>query len=616
MIEKMHKYTFLVYHRQYSGFLKQLQEVGVLHVKERPEGMEENDALREKMQLASQVDKVIAELEVLLTPDQRPLATDGDKDGGALLAEYAAMQDERRKLQTAVDQTTREAERMAVWGTFSSDTLKRLADQGFVLQYYSCPKSRFDEAWEREKNAYIVGEVNSVAYLVAVNREPVDIEADMVTLNERNSVQLYQDVENLNGLLVAQTAKMQAWAVANLNCLKQYATDIKEGIAFDRVLLNTIPEADSKVMLLEGYCPMVAEDALLQLLEREHIYYEQVDPDIDDPDIPVKLKNGWFARLFEPITKLYALPGYSEIDPTAFFAPFFMLFFGLCLGDGGYGLLILIAATIARIKMPKYKSLATLGQFLGGATMLVGALTGVFFGVMLDSVAWPWLAGVKQYFLTANNYADKLGGYDPMMIFALGVGMFQILFAMGFKVAKITIQHGFKYALSTLGWLVALVCLLLAILLPVAGVVLPQAVSYALYGMACFCGLFIFFYNSPGKNIFLNFGSGLWDTYNMASGLLGDVLSYIRLFALGLAGGILGNVFNSLAMDLTAGLPPYIGWLPMLLILLVGHGLNFLLCIIGSVVHPLRLTFVEFYKNSGFDGGGTAYAPFRKTTEE
>ena len=328
-------------------------------------------------------------------------------------------------------------------------------------------------------------------------------------------------------------------------------------------------------------------------------------------NVPVKLKNNFFAKLFEPITKLYALPNYSEIDPTPFFAPFFMLFFGLCLGDGGYGLLILVAATILRIKKPAFRNLAILGQFLGGATMVVGLLTGVFFGIMLDSVTWPWLAEVKQYFITSNNYADKLGGYDPMMLVAIGVGVLQILFAMGFNATKITIQHGFKYALSTVAWLVGILSVMAAFLLPLVGVTIPQAVLYAIAGL---CAVIILFYNSPDKNIFANFGSGLWGTYNMVSGLLGDVLSYIRLFALGLAGGILGNVFNMLATDLTADMSAYIRWLPMLLILLIGHSLNFILCIISSIVHPLRLTFVEFYKNAGFEGDGEAYNPFRKKT--
>jgi len=102
----------------------------------------------------------------------------------------------------------------------------------------------------------------------------------------------------------------------------------------------------------------------------------------------------------------------------------------------------------------------------------------------------------------------------------------------------------------------------------------------------------------------------------MATGLLGDLLSYIRLFALGLTGGVLGSVFNSLAIDMTSSLPWAIRWLPMLLILLAGHGINFGLCMISSFVHPIRLTFVEFFKNADFEGGGKAYNPFQVKTYE
>ena len=108
-------------------------------------------------------------------------------------------------------------------------------------------------------------------------------------------------------------------------------------------------------------------------------------------------------------------------------------------------------------------------------------------------------------------------------------------------------------------------------------------------------------------------GSALWNTYNMATGLLGDTLSYIRLFALGLTGSILGGVFNMLAFDMTAsiGFVP-VRWVAILLILLSGHTINFALTMIGAFVHPMRLIFVEFYKNAGFEGGGKAYKPFKK----
>ena len=110
----------------------------------------------------------------------------------------------------------------------------------------------------------------------------------------------------------------------------------------------------------------------------------------------------------------------------------------------------------------------------------------------------------------------------------------------------------------------------------------------------------------------MNFGTGLWNTYNMASGLLGDTLSYIRLFAIGLTGSILGGVFNTLAVTMTDGMNIVARAICMLLILLVGHSINIALCTISSLVHPLRLIFVEYYKNAEFEGGGKAYEPFRK----
>ena len=117
-------------------------------------------------------------------------------------------------------------------------------------------------------------------------------------------------------------------------------------------------------------------------------------------------------------------------------------------------------------------------------------------------------------------------------------------------------------------------------------------------------------FNTPGRNPLLNIGAGLWDTYGMVTGLMGDVLSYIRLYALGLAGGMLGGAFNDLAV-MTLGENPTWQWLPFILIALLGHTLNFAMSCLGAFVHPLRLTFVEYFKNSGYEGKGTEYRPLQ-----
>ena len=139
--------------------------------------------------------------------------------------------------------------------------------------------------------------------------------------------------------------------------------------------------------------------------------------------------------------------------------------------------------------------------------------------------------------------------------------------------------------------------------------------STAFYAALSVGGVLMLLLNTPGKfyNPFLNLGAGLWNLYNNITGLLSDVLSYIRLFAIGLSGGVLALVFNSLA----AGFVPegsnlFVTILVMLPILLIGHGINLFMSTISSFVHPMRLTFVEFFKNADFGGGGKEYKPFSK----
>jgi V/A-type H+-transporting ATPase subunit I len=121
----------------------------------------------------------------------------------------------------------------------------------------------------------------------------------------------------------------------------------------------------------------------------------------------------------------------------------------------------------------------------------------------------------------------------------------------------------------------------------------------------------MFFMNSPGKNPLVNFGSGLWDMYNNVTGFMGDLLSYIRLFALGICSGIIANVFNSLAIGMSPDIP-VVGLIITILIMIIGHAINLFMGVLGAFVHPLRLTFVEFYKNAGFEDGGRPFEPLKR----
>jgi len=183
----------------------------------------------------------------------------------------------------------------------------------------------------------------------------------------------------------------------------------------------------------------------------------------------------------------------------------------------------------------------------------------------------------------------------------------QIVFGMCIKVVNITHQEGFRNALSLVGWLILILGLLIRQGLVSAGV-LPKGetiVLYSILGVSC---LLIFFLNDLKTNVFVRIGKGLWDVYGMATGIFGDLLSYIRLFALGISSSILGIVINNVAMSILG--IPYIGPLLFVVFLVIAHLGNIAISSLGAFVHPMRLTFVEFYKNAGFKGGGKQYKPF------
>ena len=624
MITRMKKLTFLIHNGEYEGFLEHLRSLGVVHVIQKQQGAIQDAALQDDINLLARYKSAMKVLEPLAANGDGSLWQVPDSETNsdlsicqkepspmAVLERFDILEAEKLVQEQTLQLLERDRAQLLPWGDFEPEALERLAGVGYKIRLYTCPLRAFQEEWVSK---YGVVEIDSdkqkINFATVTHTDVVpDIDAELVNLPAMSLSAVEKDIAKTKAIIEANPAKLAQLAAVGVPVLNEGIKNLENRINFSSVKLTGEHLAADSLVLLEGWAPAAEVEEISRQMNVKGVFFDVEDPEPGD-DIPIKLKNNRFARLFEPLTEMYSLPNYSELDPTAAFAPFFMLFFGLCMGDGGYGLIIFLACTFAKKKLPALRDFMALGQWLGISTIIVGLLTGMVFGISLDTVAWPWLAGVKDKFITDNNY--NVMGYSPMMVVAVCVGILQILFGMGFKIVRITIQLGLKYALSEIGWLVLLLDMIVMLLLKFAGVDLSQFATNTIYGIACACGVLILFFNSPGKNPFLNLGSGLWGTYNMVSGLLGDVLSYIRLFALGLAGGILGGVFNQLAFQAGGALPVWVGWLPTALILLLGHGLNLFLCIISALVHPIRLTFVEFFKNAGFEGGGKAYKPFSK----
>jgi V/A-type H+-transporting ATPase subunit I len=427
-------------------------------------------------------------------------------------------------------------------------------------------------------------------------------EADRPKMPDRGLSALEAALASVREEIAKADASLSAHAASDYESLEDFDRNLQDDYNMKNVLIQTEHEADDTLCFIEGWTTAEAAPAMEAALDKQGYFYQALEIKEGD-SVPIKLKNNAYTRLFEPITKLYSLPNYWEIDSTPLVAPFFMLFFGLCFGDGGYGLLVLLTASLLKLKIKKGASLRpilSLAQWLGVMTIVVGTLTGTFFGVAF--VDLPAFHAMKDYFLSQDN----------LMTLSIVVGLVHIIYGKSVAAYKTKLQRGFKYSIAPWGWVFAITAGLLAFGLPLLKVHLSQIFVYVCYGIAILAILPAIFYNSPGKNPFMNFGVWLWNTYNTASGLLGDTLSYIRLFAIGLTGGILGGVFNMLGINMTEGLPWVVRIPLMLIILLAGHGINIALCTISSLVHPMRLIFVEYFKNSAFEGGGKPYMPFKK----
>lgn len=605
MITKMKKLTFLVYHKEYDAFLNNLRDLGVVHIAEKQQGMADNSALQEKIRLSARLSATIKLLQNIKTEEK---VTDNSEAvsasrGMQILDEVDELLNHKSSLQQQILAYEKELAVLEPWGDFSPESIAKLRDSGYDIGFYISTEANFNEDWIEAYNAMVINRVASKVYFITFTKtnQEIDLDVERIKLPDRSYGQTQELIQCNKEELLRQEETLHNIARKDIPSLLAARKELNGEIEFDQVVLNTEPAAGEKLMLLQGWLPASEEDPIVAYLNSQSVYYDIKKPAPED-NVPIQLNNKGLFAWFEPICKLYMLPKYNELDLTPFFAPFFMLFFGLCLGDSGYGLFLLLGVTLYRLLAKNIgqtmKPILSLVQLLAASTFFCGMLTGTFFGANFYDLDWPFIQRMKQAIAMDNN---------DMFQLSLLLGVIQILFGMILKAVNQAIQFGFKYAVGTIGWIILLVSVGLAAVLPA---VFPMGGTAHLVILAI-AGAMILFYNSPDKNIFINFGLGLWDSYNMVTGLLGDILSYVRLFALGLSGGILASVFNSLAVGMS---PDNViaGPIVMVLIFVIGHSINIFMNVLGAMVHPMRLTFVEFFKNSGYEGGGKEYKPFSK----
>ena len=603
MITPMTKLSILIYHRDYQSFLEKLRQHGVVHVHPKKTSLQD-ERYRTKLNSIKQVSNLIKQLEKLPAA-QNPVDTELRNE-----ALYNFIDDKFKEIESLQQQLLylqKEDSVYGLWGKYPEKVLDNIKANNWDIRFFTVPARKYDNKWEEDFNAFVINELAGLRYFTTITPKgkDVDIEADTFTFPAMTKQEIDKKLADMNKIISDTNRYLSDVAPMAVQYLKEYVISIKEDNEFFKVSDAAEHLAEEKLMSLEGWVPTEIQDNTIKWLDSQEVYYEASKPVINQDNPPIKLKNNRFARLFEFIGDMYSIPSYWEIDLTPFFSSFFVMFFGFCMGDAGYGLLMIavVVALLLSGKMPKMRPVMWLGFFLGIGTTIMGTISGTFFGIELMKVDIPFVNSLKGFMFRED-------GWYSAFYFSLILGVVQIIFGMCLKVVNLTKMYGFASSLPTIGWIVLILGGILSYL--IAGVGLP------LYICAGVGAVLIFLLNGPITKIyspFVNIGSDLWDTYNMLTGLLGDILSYIRLFALGLSGSILGLVFNDLAMRMSGNIP-VVSTIIMLLILLFGHAMNIALSGLSAFVHPMRLTFVEFYKNAGFVGGGKKYDPFRDRTHE
>lgn len=585
----MLKYDFILLSGDMEGFLKKLQSLGVVDITRSTKPIDENSE-----KLSARADVLRRSLTALkeIVPAQKAGAKSKDA-----AAEILSLKTEKETLQAGIPQLLKEIEDRKQWGLFDKSSLEKLSERGLKLHFYKTKTSAINPEWQQQ---YAMSEISSdgtyTSFVVVSDSDDFDFPLKEIPALESDYAALEKQVEELRKSIAEKEQRL-----SELKCLEpEINVELVKTMAnLDLHLANVsgTKAAEDYITVFEGFAPAENEASLNAVLDEENAIY-LVDKAKEDDNPPIKLKNNKFVSMFELLTDMYGRPKYNEFDPTFWISIFFMLFFAFCIGDAGYGLILILASFALKKKMSK---IASLGLVLGIATTVVGFIFHTFFS--MDLMTWSCIPdGLKKIMLPST-----IMGFDGAMVLAIIIGVIHLCLAMVIKTWQATKHHGFANSLGTWGWTLLIVGGVIVGGLALIGVLDSAVTKWIIIVLGVLSALGIFFLNDLHRNPLLNFGSGLWETYNTATGLLGDVLSYLRLYALGLAGAKLGEAFNAIGLQALGD--GGVGWIAFILIVVIGHVLNVAMCVLGAFVHPLRLNFLEFFKNSGYEGTGRKYNP-------
>ncbi|MDO4736843.1 MAG: hypothetical protein Q4B21_07515, partial [Bacteroidia bacterium] len=333
----------MIFHKEVEDFLRNLQEIGVVDITRQKKAIDSYSM--EKFEEIAQYNSVVNALGRLKTEaEAKKLGIPLDKPSVENYLEYYnKLIEQKEALKAKLYNLNAEYNESLPWGKFENDSIENISKLGFTPYFYYVSSKKFNKDWENTYPIWILNEYEDKTYFVilAQGNEKPQIKLTECTFPSRSADKIELDINSMQ----AQAAENEKELLSLTNCidtLEQIKDELFGNLDLYLAEGASTKKADETIVIFEAFAPTEIDSDVVNFLEENNIYYLKEDAKEED-NPPIKLKNNFFAKLYEPIGELYMLPKYGELDLTIFFAPFYMLFFGLCLGDMGYGLVLILA---------------------------------------------------------------------------------------------------------------------------------------------------------------------------------------------------------------------------------------------------------------------------------
>ena len=623
MIVPMKKVSLVVLEKEKKQALEKLRKLKLVHVEDLTGNGENLSKLKSTYDMMERAFFLISDIKV---KEKDVIQVSLTKEEAVEKAsQFLELLSLKKNYEDLITGNTKEIERFSRWGDVDPADLRFLAEKGYFLFLYEIPAEYYSLIPETEKVLRVNGDKNLVRFILVSDNGnlPQDLpsQAVLVTLPSKSTRLLREENEDYKSKIKAIERQIYSFSACKTGIEKNLKILEKE-IEFENIysgMDGEEGEGSLRLSWLTGFVPAKELKKVEVLAKQEKWGFLSDEPGEEDA-VPTKLENNKVVSLIYPVSDfLGTVPGYREYDISGWFLLFFSLFFGMIFGDGGYGLLITLISVFAIIKNHK-KNLQPfiLLLILGLTTTLWGMLTCNWFGVPPQSLPEPLKALVFKLDWNWISNASTLPAdvvTQNLQIFCFTIALVQLAVAhikgivRNIRSLKCLGEAGSLFMLMGIYYLVLNMVVSserFPFDLVLFGDIKASSIMFPLIGVGF--GLSFIFSNYEGSVL----KSVLESLKNIISVLLGvvnvfsDIVSYIRLWAVGLAGAAIANTVNEMAGPILGGFVIFLG----ILLLGFGHGLNMILNVLSVIVHGVRLNTLEFSSHLGMTWSGFKYKPF------